>query len=135
MTCIICFMNGHDAMSFTITGVMNSNPTAIQAEDPIHLIHLIHSTLLPAPPSLLRLHSVISMHHQDAGADECQQYTQAHPRSSTRAPLLQEITIMCCSRFHSTLSSVFLFGFVSNVSVEREVYCLVLDHIMYFFLG
>lgn len=83
---------------------MSSNPTAVRAEHPILLIHLIHSTLQPAPRSLLRLHGVIFMHHQDVGADECQQYTRGHSRSR-RAPLLQEITIMCCStRFHSALT-------------------------------
>lgn len=83
---------------------MSSNPTAVRAEHPILLIHLIHSTLQPAPRSLLRLHGVIFMHHQDVGADECQQYTQGHSRSR-RAPLLQEITIMCCStRFNSALT-------------------------------
>lgn len=112
---------------------MNSNPTAIQAEHPILLIHLIHSSQLPAPPSPPRLHGVIFMHHQDAGADECQQYTQGHLRSSTRAPLLQEITIMCCStQFHSCTDPVNLFRFGFDVSAEKEVYCLVLHHIIYF---
>lgn len=30
------------------------------------------------PPPLLRLHGVIFTHHQDAAADECQQYTHTH---------------------------------------------------------
>lgn len=100
---------------------MNSNPTAIQDERPILLIHLVHSTLPPAPPSLLRLHGVIFMHHQDAAADECQQYTQGHPRSSTRAPLLQQITIMCCStRFHSALTRSTSLGLVFMRVLKRS---------------
>lgn len=99
-------MTGHDANILLQSQVLslNLNPTAIPAEHPILLIHLIHSTLLPAPHSVLRLHGVIFMHHQDAGADECQQYTQGHSRSRG-APLLRAITIMCCStRFHSALT-------------------------------
>lgn len=100
---------------------LNSNPTAIQAGHPILLIHLIHSTLLPAPPSLLRLHGVIFMHHQDAGADECQQYTQGYPGSRTRAPLLREITVMCCStRFHSALTQSTSLGLALMRVLKRS---------------
>lgn len=72
------------------------------------------------------------MHHQDAGADECRQYTQGHFRPR-RAPLLQEITIMRCStRFHSALTrSTSLVSF--NTSAEKEVYCFILQ--FFFFSG
>lgn len=70
--------------------------------------------LLPAPPPpptippppLPRLHGVIFSTIKMQAADECQQYTQGPiPDPSTRAPLLQQITIMCCSTwFHSALT-------------------------------
>lgn len=45
------------------------------------------------------------MHHQDAMADKCQQYTQDHSRTSMRARLLQDITVMFCSSiFPSTMT-------------------------------
>lgn len=85
------------------------------------LIHLPHSTLLPTPSSQQRLCGVIFMHHQDEGADECQQYTHGHPRPSTRASLLQKITIMCCStRFHSALTRWTYLGLVSMWVLKRR---------------
>lgn len=98
--------------SYTIKGVV-SNPAAARAEHPILLIHLIHSAQVPAARSQLRLHGVISMHHRDPGADECQRGCSR----PTTAPLLHQITIMSCStRFHSGLT---------RSTAEMVFYCLV----------
>lgn len=135
MACIVCFITGPDAKCPLQSQVLsrNSNPTAIQAEHPILLIHFIHSTLPPSPHSLLRLHGVIFMHHQDAGADECRQYTQGHCRSR-RAPLLQEITIMCCStRFHSALTRSTSLDLV--LVLKRRFIASFYTIFFFFFLG
>lgn len=103
------------------------DPAAAQAF--VH-IHLIHSTQEPAPGSQLRLHGVIFMHHRDAVADECQQYTRGRSRAR-RAPLLHQITIMSCStRLHLVLtrSASLLFSF--NESAEMMLYCLMLHLIV-----
>ena len=57
---------------FTITGVVKSDPS-IQFSWFISFIPVYCRILSPPPP--LRLHGVIFTHHQDAAADECQQYT------------------------------------------------------------
>lgn len=59
----------------TITDVVKSDPS-IQFSWFISFTPVYCRILLPPP--LLRLHGVISTHHQDAAADECQQYTHTH---------------------------------------------------------
>lgn len=71
------------------------------------------------------------MQHQDAGDSECQQYRRGHPRSSTRAPLLQEITIVCKISFRPDPVNRFSYMVLMWV-LKKKVYCLVLHYIIYF---
>ena len=72
-------------------------------------------------------------HYQDAEADECQQYSQGHSRSGIRAPFITwnyHYVLSYKISFHTDPVKLFTLG----QGVEREVYCLVLHHIIYFWI-
>lgn len=123
-------MTGHDVNILLQSQVLslNLNPTAIPAEHPILLIHLIHSTLLPASHSPLRLHGVIFMHHQDAGG-------WWMPAIHTRPFQIQRSTFITGDNYYVLFykisfraDPVNLFGFGFLISAEKEVvvfFCLI----------
>ena len=107
------------------------NPSrASNSPDSSHSFHSAGGSSFSPP---LRLHGVIFMHHQDAGGWWMPTIHTRPSGSCTRAPLLLEITITCCStRFHSALTRSTSLGSVFNARAEKEVYCRVLHHIIYF---
>lgn len=120
-------MTGHDANILLQSQVLslNLNPPAIPAEHPILLIHLIHSTLLPAPHSPLRLHGVIFMHHQDAGG-------WWMPAIHTRPFQIQRSTFITGDNYYVLFDKISfhadpvnLFGFGFHISAEKDVFCLI----------
>ena len=115
---------------FTITDVVKSDPS-IQFSWFISFIPVY--CRIPPPPSKItwcNLHAP----SRCSGWWMPAIHTHTRPsRSSAGAPLLQEITVMCCStRFHSAMTRSTSLGSGCNASAEKEFYCLVLHCIISF---